>query len=607
MLFRHGIGVLTAAVAITLTAIAPSAVASPVAGDLDTSYAAAGVASGPSIGGVQTIKYDVVKQLADGSTLAAGRSVSSDQYHMRRMVVTHFLADGSLDPNFGQGSGTQSIGGMGDHSQVYDMAVDPAGSIVLTGEMLVGGYSKFCVLKLTQTGQMDTSFGPNHDGYAVDGPSEGVSASIAVDSAGDYVVAGTYQYNGWGHIGVARFDGTTGALDTTFHGVGWDRYSLGAGNGSEVGGLAVDTDRNVYVVATNPQRDTAILKYDATGTLDTTFDTDGVATHAFTSDDRPEGVTIVGSKLVVYGTAFDGDLNSSAMFASRFDRATGAVDTTFGGGDGYVAAAPSDPFVIAYSMDSQADGRLVFAATNETGDGWVVRMNADGVLDDSFGNAGVVTFTGIPVYGVAASASGIYVAGTSAVTNGSGRVMRLLATTPAPPAPTTQPTPPAPTPPTQPTPSTPPVVDEPADATPTSIVVLVSGTTRKPVVAPKSGIVPAGNVTCGADELFCDVTSTLRSTRAITVPKVGKGVGRAKKPKGTKLTFGSVKMHLTSGQAGALSVKLSKAQIALLTKLKTVPVTATIKVTDSSGNVRVVTIKYVLKAPVKPSKKPIKH
>jgi uncharacterized delta-60 repeat protein len=76
---------------------------------------------------------------------------------------------------------------------------------------------------------------------------------------------------------------------------------------------------------------------------------------------------------------------------------SGALDTTFDG-DGKVVitfAAPCcDTYAVAEAVLLQPDGRLVLVGQASTVDGWcytLVRLNADGSFDRSFGTAGVVT------------------------------------------------------------------------------------------------------------------------------------------------------------------------------------------------------------------------
>lgn len=92
-------------------------------------------------------------------------------------------------------------------------------------------------------------------------------------------------------------------------------------------------------------------------------------------------------KIVVVGTADFGI--STAFFAARF-LATGALDTTFGNGNGYQTTAIGGGGR-ASTLAIQADGKIVVTGVSQTGKVAAVRYTNDGKLDASFGTQGIVT------------------------------------------------------------------------------------------------------------------------------------------------------------------------------------------------------------------------
>jgi uncharacterized delta-60 repeat protein len=74
----------------------------------------------------------------------------------------------------------------------------------------------------------------------------------------------------------------------------------------------------------------------------------------------------------------------------RYD-ATGALDATFGGGDGIVTTSLGTLGNIAYDVTTQVDGKILITGNSYLG-GWdftLLRYHADGTLDTSFGGLSV--------------------------------------------------------------------------------------------------------------------------------------------------------------------------------------------------------------------------
>ncbi|MFM7739124.1 MAG: delta-60 repeat domain-containing protein, partial [Planctomycetota bacterium] len=95
-------------------------------------------------------------------------------------------------------------------------------------------------------------------------------------------------------------------------------------------------------------------------------------------------------KIVVAGYAWIG---SNDYFALVRYNADGSLDTSFGtGGKVTTPVGTSDDF--GFSVTLQPDGKIVVAGQAWGGSSWdfaLVRYNADGSLDTTFGTAGKVT------------------------------------------------------------------------------------------------------------------------------------------------------------------------------------------------------------------------
>jgi uncharacterized delta-60 repeat protein len=174
---------------------------------------------------------------------------------------------------------------------------------------------------------------------------------------------------------VARFN-ADGTLDTTFGGDGKVTTNMGQGEESATG-VAIQANGMVVVAGytdlPHEAGDTfgpgkfALARYNPDGTLDTTFGGDGKVTTTFSTDATPSGVAVQGDGRIV---AVGGVGGAGGRFAlARYDR-NGALDATFGG-DGKVTTNFSAEEDVASAVALQTDGKIV-AAGKGRGDRFAV-------------------------------------------------------------------------------------------------------------------------------------------------------------------------------------------------------------------------------------------
>lgn len=129
------------------------------------------------------------------------------------------------------------------------------------------------------------------------------------------------------------------------------------------------------------------------GSLDATFGTGGVVTTTIGgSDDRAYGVVVqADGKIVAGGTA---DVGGATRFALARYHIDGSLDTSFGSG-GKVPISIGSELDFCLTLALQPDGKTVAGGYSYAGSGTarfaLVRCNADGSLDNSFGTGGKVT------------------------------------------------------------------------------------------------------------------------------------------------------------------------------------------------------------------------
>ena len=222
--------------------------------------------------------------------------------------------------------------------------------------------------------------------------------------------------------------GQPGSLDTTFDNDG--KVTTDFGIGTDWGwSVTTQTDGKIIVVGGTIEEGTGemdfgIVRYNPDGSLDNSFDLDGMVTtpigsgydEAYSVAIQPDG------KILVAGISWSGNPSFDDFALVRYNQ-DGSLDSSFGT-NGIVLTdfGGSD---VAYSVAIQPDGKILVAGTTFTpldGDFGLVRYNQDGSLDSSFGTNGIVLtdFGGSDVAkSVAIQPDGkILVAGGSDIGNG---------------------------------------------------------------------------------------------------------------------------------------------------------------------------------------------
>jgi len=316
-----------------------------------------------------------VKVQPDGKVVVAGTSFGGAG---EAAIVLRYNGDGSLDTTFdGDGIAATTIEISG--SAFTDVVIQPDGKIVAAGSGIpVNANQYFAVVRYNSNGSLDTTFGT---GGIVrtefDSTSESASA-VGLTSDGKIVVAGTTFNNSFAF---ARYN-SNGSLDTTFDGDGkvlLPGFSVGTPSD-----MALQPDGKI--VGVTEGNGTTFVRLNTNGSLDTTFDTDGkveipgnMFNSARTIAVQPDG-KILGAGMV-----------SSTIAVVRLN-ASGSLDTTFAG-DGI---ANDTRIAIPAELALQSNGKIILSGSTAVStpfqnDVIVHRFNSNGSLDTTFGGDGRIT------------------------------------------------------------------------------------------------------------------------------------------------------------------------------------------------------------------------
>ena len=319
------------------------------------------------------------------------------------VVVLRYNDNGTLDETFGMNGVATYDGGKGDDCGRL-VAIQPDGRIVLTGYTYNGTSYDILTMRYNTNGTPDSSFGTNGVVTYDSGNKDDYGRAIAVQTDGKIVVTARSSYATTSDATtsvamILRYNGD-GTLDNTFGSNGVVTYEGGYGNDG-FRGVVIQTDGKIVVSGYTGINigfdvltfDVLTARYNSDGSLDTTFGTGGVAIHdGGHGDDGARGVVIqTDGKIVVSGGQYNGtDLD---VLVLRYD-VNGTPDDTFGA-KGVVTYDSGNGNDYGRRLAIRRGSNIVVTGRRPNGtdyDVLVLRYNAHGGLDNSFGGSGVVTF-----------------------------------------------------------------------------------------------------------------------------------------------------------------------------------------------------------------------
>ena len=180
-----------------------------------------------------------------------------------------------------------------------------------------------------------------------------------------------------------------GSLDTSFGTGGRVINNIAVGQTDEATSVAIQPDGKIVVAGHSVTRTNRIVvRYNSNGTLDTGFGTSGVfsAPIGFVTFDEADLALQSDGKVVVVGTTNVEDVISFSVMRLNSD---GILDNSFGaGGKVNTSFAANDR---AYSVQLQSDGKIVVAGRSNSKDMAIARYNTNGSLDTGFDGDGKAT------------------------------------------------------------------------------------------------------------------------------------------------------------------------------------------------------------------------
>jgi uncharacterized delta-60 repeat protein len=351
----------------------------------------------------------------------ARRPAAQSSPRVEALEARCLFSAGPLDPTFGSGGIVTSV--LGSGSFAYATALQSDGKILAAGQATVAKGNQFALARYTTNGSLDSTFGSG--GKVTTKVAGGSARALAIQPGDGKIVLG-----GDASFGLARYT-TGGSLDTSFGSRGIKTIAFpGSLGDDEVEALAIQADGKILAAGTSeqnnpavgnfPQWEFALARYNANGSLDTSFGSGGTVLTNF-GNNAPYGADVQAyinaialqpdGKIVVAGSVNNGVVGVGGTFTVARYNVNGTLDTTFGPAGTGVVYVSTNLLGGANSVAIQSDGRIIAAGGLGTrfspGQWALVRFNANGSLDGTFGSGGEVTVTVVPGSGAADSAFGV--------------------------------------------------------------------------------------------------------------------------------------------------------------------------------------------------------
>jgi uncharacterized delta-60 repeat protein len=348
-----------------------------------------------------------------GNIVATGFTSDSG---MKDMALWRFNPDGTLDTTFSADGRVNhdAAAGEGGNDLAYGFAFDGQGNIIVSGYSASTAFnSDMAIWKYKPDGTLDTLF--NGVGYYTEGNTSGYdgnesSRAVALDGFGNYVAVGVSQTASNHFVSTLWRFTSDGILDTSFDSDGIVTYDHPGPVPAydTLYDVAIDGYGRIVaggMVSNASTYDGVLLRFNSDGSLDTTFDSDGVMV---IQDLNGNG----GAYDAVYSIAINGkgeilavgvtDDPPFMMFVAKITN-SGMLDSNFGTGGYAFEKNNLDLTKAIYPQDIAIDdyGRILVSGfmPNDLDErvAFVARFTNTGTIDYTFTEdaTGFLTYSGL--------------------------------------------------------------------------------------------------------------------------------------------------------------------------------------------------------------------
>ena len=354
---------------------------------------------------------------SDGKILACGSYhtyTSSPFFIGNEIALSRYNTDGSLDLSFGtQGKVLIPIGSNTENENNTVRVLEDGKILIMANNTIrVSQFvtrDEYALIKYNPDGTPDSGFGAN--GIALIGFEGHANRADAMDLQQDgkiILVGGSEQIsiNDYGNFVAVRLN-ANGTKDLGFGNDGRIHYNIGTTfretdpTEDFAQAVIVQPDGKILLGGSNSVSaaetgGAALIRLNTDGTLDTSFGNNGRVITSFDSHMTVTSVSLLpDGKIVASGVYFFNDDSNEKIVVLKYD-ANGAPDVTFGNeGKLILDGGYDEPVFFSYTSIIQPDGKILVSGwgnkdnnQDENFDAFIIRLNANGSIDTSFGDNG---------------------------------------------------------------------------------------------------------------------------------------------------------------------------------------------------------------------------
>lgn len=346
----------------------------------------------------------------DGRIVVAGNSVDGQDPDF---ALARYDASGALDPGFGSGGKVVTQVAVNEDADDFAQAVAVQGD----GKIVVAGYTypypAFALARYNSDGTLDAGFGSSGKVVSRFGTDYGSAYAVTIQSDGKIVVAGSkFRQSGYSNFALVRYN-SNGSLDSSF---GIDgRVVTDFGDLSVAYAVSIQSDGKIVAAGKSNNR-FALARYNFDGSLDAGFGVGGKVVTFLNGLSHAHGVAIQNDGRIVAAGYRQIDSSTNHAFTLTRYNSDGSRDMGFGIQGR--ATTPAGYLYMAYAVALQNDGRIVVGGKRGTAGFGLARFDSNGMLDPTFGVDGEVltSISGGSVNSIAIQNDGkIVAAGSSGI------------------------------------------------------------------------------------------------------------------------------------------------------------------------------------------------
>lgn len=358
------------------------------AGDLDPTFGVGGTAV-IDVGTGYDPCYGLIIQ-PDGKIVIGGTAALNGGWYP---TLVRMNPDGTLDNTFdGDGITSSDVPHGTYNADANPLALQTDGKLLFTFGTAILGVGGLAVTRFNSDGSIDTSYGTNGTAITTVMEYSNDAFSLVLQADGKAVVVGRGSPAiGLGNQIVAVRYTSNGQLDETFADGGI--YLGDVGLGGVIYDVRQATDGKIVMlgnITTSEGSDYVLMRLNENGTLDNSFNEDGIFNFNTEEYEFYKCLTVKEDGSIVAAGGFDALDGTGINIALASVTSTGEFDTTFGT-DGVTITAIGNDTDRPEAVMVAPDGKILVVGTHEDfyGYGAVLRYNADGTLDNTFGENGI--------------------------------------------------------------------------------------------------------------------------------------------------------------------------------------------------------------------------